>query len=267
MSDKLRNIIAGIDSFGYSENYGMTEFSPSGQGAANRLGGLGGLIINAPQKQIPAMNNSIATNYTVNSAIQNLTAGCSTSQLTITVDKVGTGSGNTYNPVFLFGQDAFSNTSRGYTAVQVTAPVQATSLSFTNNKNVVVFSYVALADTNYTTYTVSQSTDGEYPFWLNSLTGDKSNIINAMQLTLADAADEAQLQNTIQTFALDQFGKSTTNDLTQPKDLYQQQTNGLWITNPFEVSGKKGVKINVNETDGMILNLFMYVKPGKGCGC
>jgi hypothetical protein len=262
MNDDLRAIIQGIDSFGFDGNsFGLAEGAP-------RLGAAGSLAqrLSAPN-QTNMTPPSIATNYTVNSAIQQLTAGCSTSQLTITVTKTGAGSGNTYNPVFLFGSDAFSNTSKGYTAVTVNSPVQATSLAFTNNKNVVVFTYAADPGVAQSVYKVSQTTDGEYPFWLNSLTGDKSNIVNAMQLTLGDAADEAQLQNTIQTFELNQFGKSISNDLTQPKDLYQQQTNGLWITNPFEISGRKGIKINVNETNNMVLNLFMYVKPGKGCGC
>lgn len=243
MSDKLDKILKNIDSFGYSsENFGLTE-SPAG---------------------LPS-----PTNYTINPAIQRLTQDCSTAQLTITVAKASTGSTNTYNPVFLFGSDAYTNTSQGYTAVQVASPAQYTAAGFSNSKNTIVFTYKDPSDptVKYSTYTVSQSTDGEYPFWLNQLTGDKSNVINAMQITVADAAHVAQLNNAIQTFELNQFGKSTSNDLTQPKDLYQQQTNGIWYTNPFEVSGKKGIKLNVNETNGMVLNLFMYVKPGKSCGC
>jgi len=246
MDPALQKVLNGIDSYGYSGNYGLAD-------GAN----------------LPANNPSINTNYTINPAIQRMTAGCSTAQLTITVAKTSTGSGNTFNPVFLFGSDAFSNAAQGYTAVQLASPIQYTSTGFTNSKNVIVFTYKDPSDptAKYSTYTVSQSTDGEYPFWLNQLTGNKTNMVNAMQLTVADANDVAQLNNAIQTFELDQFGKATTNDLTQPKDLYQQQTNVIWYTNPFAISGRKGIKLNVNETNAMVLNLFMYVKPVEGCGC
>ena len=243
MDTNIKQVLRDIENYGYSENYGLND---------------GGA-----QQSLP----SIATNYTVNPAIQRQTAGCSTSQITITVAKTGTGSGNTKNPVFLFGGDAYSNASKGYTAVQINSPNQETANAYTNGKNVITFKYVASAGVNESLYTVSQSTAGEYPFWLNQLTGDKTNIVMATQLTLDNAADVAQLNNTVKQFTLDQFGKADTNDLTQPKDLYQQQTNGLWWTNPFEISGKKGIIIQVNETNAMVLNLFMYVKPKPGCGC
>jgi hypothetical protein len=204
----------------------------------------------------PALSN---TNYSINPSIQALTAGASTSQLTISCAVGGTGSGNSFNPVFLFGSDAFTNASKGYTSVQLTSPAQITATGFTNSKNVITFKYGG--DTNFATYTVSQSTKGEYPFWLNSLTGNKTQRVRGMQISLSDAADVAQLANTLQTFELDQFGRAVTNDLTQPKDLYQQQTNGIWITSAFEISGRKGFLINVNENAGLQLDIFMYVDP------
>jgi hypothetical protein len=253
MNPNLQNILNGIDNFGFSEDFGMASPQDIARMQAKGI------------SQLPAGLSK--TNYTINPAIQQITQGKSTFQLTIKCDVTGTGSGNDFNPVFLFGGDAYTNTSRGYSAVQVTNPVQQTAAGFTNNKNVITFKYAATVD-NYSTYTVSLSTDGEYPFILSSLSGKKSFMLEAFQMTLSDAADVAQLNNSIQTFELDEFGKSTSNDLTTPKDLYQQQTNGLWITNPVEVSGRKGIKLNVNETNNLQLNLFCYVgKSSSGCGC
>lgn len=242
MNEDLRKVMAGIDNFGFSESFGLAE---------------------------SAENKALATNVTANKQLQKLTEGCSTAQLTVSVAKTGTGSGNTYNPVFLFGGDAFTSASKGYTVVQLNNPVQVTASAFSNSKNVITFTYADPADTaaKKSVYTVSQSTAGEYPFWLNQLTGGCKSVVNAMQLFVADAAHVAQLNNAIKTFELDQYGKAQTNDLTAPKDLYQYNTNGIWYANPFEISSKRGIVLNVNETDGMVLNLFMYVKNVKECSC
>lgn len=244
----LNELIEKIDREGGMSNYG---YSGNNYGLASA----------------PAVS---PTNNTANAALQALTVGCSTVQLTVTVAKASTGSTNTVNPVFLFGGDAYSNTAQGYTAVAVASPVQYTSNAFTNSKNTVVFTYKDPADptVKYSTYTVSQSTAGEYPFWLNSMQGKKGNMVKAMQLTVADSAHISQLNNAVSTFRLDQYGKSTTNDLTQPKDLYQFNDNGIWYTNPFPITGRDGLKLLVNETNGMVLNLFMYVDPSPiGCEC
>lgn len=231
-----------VGNFGFSQNFGAAD-------------------------QLPAMRKSQATNYTVNPAIKNATQGTSTLQISITVAKTGTGSGNSANPVYLFGGDALTNTSKGYTAVSVNNPVQTTSFGFTNNKNTLVFRYGT--DTNNATYTVSLSTDGEYPFALNSLSGKKFYNVKGIQMDVANAAHVAQLSNAIKTFELNEFGKATTNDLTTPKDLYQQQTNGIFIPHVFPISGRKGIILNVNETDTMVLNLYTYVdtNPPGGCAC
>lgn len=241
MSDKLQRMISDIDNYGYSagnENYGLADNS----------------------------RPAVSTNYTTNPEIQKLTTGCSTAQLTITVAKTGTGSGNTYNPVFLFGGDAFTSASKGYTVVQVNTPVQTTATAYTNNKNVITFTY-ATDGSNNTKYTVSQSTAGEYPFWLNQMTGGCKSTVAAMQLFVGDATHVSQLNNAIKTFSLDQYGKATSDDLTSPKDLYQYNTNGIWYTSPYDISSKKGLVLNVNETDAMVLNLFMYVRPLQECSC
>jgi len=244
MNENLRRTLEGIENFGFSQNYGLAE------------------IPNAAR-----MGRPNPVNYSINPALNASTMGTSTVQLTVSVTKTGTGSGNDYNPVFLFGSDAITNANKGYTAVQVNNPVQATATAFTNGKNVITFTYTESVG-NAAAYTVSQSTDGEYPFFLNSLSGTKTMKVKSMQISVADAADVAQLTNSIQTFELDEFGKSTTNDLTVPIDLYQQQTNGRIYPAPFDISGRKGLKLNVNETNNMVLNIYMYVDPKiAGCGC
>lgn len=244
MNENLRRTLEGLENFGFSQNYGLAE------------------IPNASRMAKPN-----PTSYSVNPIVSETTVGTSTVQLTVSVVKTGTGSGNAYNPVFLFGSDAITNANKGYTAVQVNNPVQATATAFTNGKNVITFTYTESVG-NAAAYTVSQSTDGEYPFFLNSLSGTKTMKVKGMQISVADAADVAQLTNSIQTFELDEFGKAMTNDLTVPIDLYQQQTNGRWYPTQFDISGRKGLKLNVNQTNNMILNIFMYVDPKiSGCGC
>jgi hypothetical protein len=248
MNQVLEAVLNGLDHYGFSANYGL---APAGVDRA---------IAARMAKPNP-------TNYSVNPVVSQTTVGTSSVQLTITVVKNGTGSGNNFNPVFLFGSDAITNAAKGYTVVKVNSPVQATSTAFSNNKNVVVFTYTESVG-NSAVYTVSQSTDGEYPFFLNSLSGTKTMKVKGMQVSVANAADVAQLTNSIQTFEVDEFGKSTTNDLTVPIDLYQQQTNGRWYPAQFDISGRKGLQLNVNQTNAMELNLFLYVDPKiSGCGC
>jgi hypothetical protein len=253
MNQALQEVLNGLDNYGFSANYGLAKTG------FDRV-----MPANMPMPANMARPNP--TNYSVNPVVSQTTVGTSSVQLSITVAKTLTGSGNSFNPVFLFGSDAITNSSRGYTVVKVNSPVQQTAFAFANNKNVVRFTYGDV--TNFSTYTVSQSTDGEYPFFLNSLSGTKTMKVKGMQVSVANAADVAQLTNSIQTFEVDEFGKSMTNDLTVPIDLYQQQTNGRWYPAQFEISGRKGLQLNVNEVNALELNLFLYVDPKiSGCNC
>lgn len=231
--------------YGYDEEYGAFDPRRRGQGRRNNL---------------PMRPGQAKTNYSVNPAIANKTQGTSTFQVQVSCVKTGTGSGNTYNPIFLFGGEAFSNASKGYLAVRNAN--QVTALTVANNKNVITFKYSTDND-NYSVYTVTLITDGEYPFILNSLSGVNKMDVVGTQIEISDVAQTSQLKQSIQTFFLDEFGKSTTNDLTTPKDLYQQQDDGIFLPHKFEISGKRGIITNVLEVNGFSVTYYMYAIPGK----
>lgn len=249
MDEQLKRTIAMLDegnsNYGYAqENYGYD----------NEYG------LDPRRRHLPAKRGKEATNYSVNPAIAAKTQGTSTFQISVSCVKTGTGSGNTYNPIFLFGGEAFSNSSKGYLAVKNSG--QVTALAVTNNKNVITFKYSTDVN-NFSVYTVTLVTDGEYPFILNSLSGVNKMDIVGTQIEISDVAQSAQLKLGIQTFFLDEFGKSTTNDLTTPKDLYQQQNDGIFLPHKFEISGKRGIITNVLEVEGFSVTYYMYAIPGK----
>lgn len=198
------------------------------------------------------------TNYSVNPAIAAKTAGKNTMQVTISAARTGGGSGSVSDPIFLFGSNAFTNASVGYTAVQNSN--QITAVGTSGGKNVVTFKYLNGGDpAKYTTYTVTLTTAGEYPYVLNSFSGGNKMRVYGMQIQISDAAQAAQLQAGLKTFYLDQFGKSTQDDLTTPTDLYQQATNGVFIPHEFEISGSRGLVANILNVDGFSVSYYMYV--------
>lgn len=230
MNGNVRQAIETIDSFGFSNNYGLVPGGPS------------------------------QTSYSVNPAIQNRTQGASTFQITISAARTGTGSGNTYDPIYLFGGDAYTNASVGYNAVSPAAKV--TSAGTANGKNTIRFRYDAVAGeaANSTLYTVTLSTSGEYPFILSSLSGNNKMTVVGMQMRISDASETEQLTNPMATFFLDEFGKATSNDLTTPQDLYQQQTDGIFLPHTFEISGRRGLITNVQNVDGFSVSYYFWVQ-------
>jgi hypothetical protein len=224
----IAEIDQSVGNYGYSESYGMLP----GQMAAKS-----------------------AVNYSINPEIARATAGTSIVQVKISCVKNGTGSGNTENPVFLFGGDAFTNTSRGYNAVQVVGSTLTTALTVSNGKNVVTFRHGD--GTNNATYTVTLGTAGDYPFMLNSRSRFESH---GMQIDLSDSTNVSQLTTAIKTFFLDEFGKAETNDLTTPKDLYQQATNGLFVKAQFKISPREGLIVNVLEVNNFTVSYYLYLR-------
>lgn len=259
----------GTSQYGYAQNYGYDNYGVADGNPKNLPVQSGG-----PQRHGSGNNmhgrqrpGGSPTGYSVNPAISAKTNGTSTFMITVSVAQTGGGSTNTFNPVFMFGGEAFSNSTNGYTAVKNAS--QITGLAFTNGKNVITFKYLNPADpTKFSVYTVSLATDGEYPFILNSLTGKNAMQVVGIQTEISDVTKTSQLKQGMQTFELDEFGKSTTNDLTTPKDLYQQQSDGIFLPHSFPISGKKGFLNNVLDIDGFSVTYYFYVNPMKGgCGC
>lgn len=211
-------------------------------------------------QMVIAPKNPMASSTSGNPMIQAKTFGKSTFMVNITVAKTGTGSGNTENPIWLFGANAFNNCSVPYSAVAVASPRQAVTTAFVNGKNVIVFTYTASVG-NYSTYTISLGTTGEYPFILNSQVGKKGLFVSGVQMEISDTAYISQLTNEINTFYLNEYGKAVTNDLTTPTDLYQQLTNGIFLPHEFKISGDDGMQINVLEVNGFVVKLYFYANP------
>lgn len=201
-----------------------------------------------------------ATQYSGNPEIQKKTNGKSTFMVTVECVKTGTGGGSSQYPVWLFGGDAFSNASVGYLAVQNSS--QVTSLTTRNGKNVIKIQYGSGGNT--TDFYISLGTSGEYPFILNSLTGNRKFRVEAIQMEISDTAEIDQLTNEMKTFFLNEFGKADSNDLTTPTDLYQQQNNGIFIPHSFDISGRDGLQLSLNEANGLVTKLYMYSTPYKG---
>lgn len=197
-------------------------------------------------------------NYSINPAIANRTRNKSTFMVTIDVDVTGTGSGNTFDPVFLFGGSSLNNSDTPY--LQVQSAGQEITFGTVNGKNVVIFKYQASVG-NYTTYTVSLGTQGEYPFILNNLSGENEMRVNAIQTQISDVTKQSQLSSEIYTFEFDSFGKAVTNDLTTPIDLYQQSDSGVFMPHEFNISNKKGMVLDVLNVDGFQVKLYFYATP------
>lgn len=260
--ENVKNTISYLD--GISGNYGYSNQENYGLKTVGEIVEVANLNQGKPNVQViqlpPTNFGNGATNYSINPAIQKMGDGKSTFQLSVKVAKTLTGSGNTKNPVFFFGSSAYNNTSSPYNAVVANAN-RSVEVGYVNGKNVIIFKYTDPADdTKFSTYTVSLDTKGEYPFILGALTGNARMDIAAIQMEVANPDHVAQLANGLSTFKLDKFGFASTNDLTTPKDLYQQATNGILIPHAFPCSGSEGAYLDVNEVDGLELKLYVYAR-------
>lgn len=269
MNQNLRNLINGIDArmgnFGFSQNskanYGMvnTEAGPMlvdmNTGAATPVANVDpGLMAAVVPSLAPIGANK--TNYSINKAIAS--AEGSTFMVNVKCAKTGTGSGNTKNPVFLFGSDAWAGMSKPYSSVQNAG--QVVSTSFVDGKNVIIFKYATDAD-NYTTYTVTLTTKGDYIFILNKLTGGKSKFeVQGLQINVSDVDYASALTKGLQKFWLDAFGAADSNDLLTPQDLYQQQTNGVYIPHKYPISGSDGLIFQAQEVNNLEWDFYFTVQ-------
>jgi hypothetical protein len=250
MKNKYREAAANLSNYGYSQEggYGLTPGLDVPQLS------IGGTRAAAPVRN-PASNS-------INPDIQRNTAGCSTLRITISNVITGTGSDEADNTIALFGGDAFTNASRGYNAVIPDASKLTTALAVSGGKNVITFKYVSATDpgANYSTYTVTLGTAGEYPFVLSSFTGDRGATVKGLQMNISDASETTQLSAPMQTFFLNEFGKSSSNDLSTPPDLYQQADNGIWLPHEFPISGRHGFMLDVLDVTGFSVDLYLFVK-------
>jgi len=134
MNPNVKRIIDGLDArmngYGYSsgqKSYGMiqvdgapvmVEISPNGTVTPVSSPGItpfGTSQVDNYPNIVPILPNK--TNYSINPLIANAGAGNNSFMVNIVCTKTGTGSGNTKNPIFLFGSDAFSNMSKAYSSV------------------------------------------------------------------------------------------------------------------------------------------------------
>lgn len=220
------------------------------------------IIPSLPQNTILPMSalnmGGVPTNYSINPAIAAATAGASTFQLSITCTQATGGAVGAYFPIFLFGSSAYTNCNKGYTSVQNAG--QVTGTSFTNGKNCITFTYADPANPTHTsTYTVSLTTQGEYPLALNSLSGRNSYTVRGIQMYVSDVAQTAQLNLAQQTFTVNQFGTVLVNDLTTPPDLYQQSDKGVYIPHEFPISDREGFTTNVLNVANFTVSYYFYV--------
>jgi hypothetical protein len=88
--------------------------------------------------------------------------------------------------------------------------------------------------------------------------------VNGIQSEISDVLQQSQLSSEISTFYFDEFGKAQTDDLTTPKDLYQQQSNGIFMPHEFEISGKRGLLTNVLDVNNFVVKYYFYATPFKG---
>lgn len=255
ITDIIKNLDVEAGKFGFSEN---------GFDAENGFDENFGLT---PMEKKMVMANRRASNnlpvagknnvmISANPAIQNRTNGQSTFQVNVKVKKTNRGAPDSDYPVFLFGGKAFTNAFKSYTAVDNQG--QSGSIAFLNGKNVIVLKYIdPIENTNFTEFIISLSTAGEYPYVLNSL-ADRALMVKGVQLQVVDPANVAQLDLGISKFSIDEFGKSTTNDLTTPTDLYQLSTKGVFIPHQFKISGDEGIINRVLNIDRHEVNYFFY---------
>lgn len=266
MGSSVKKVIAEMDR--YSANYGMatqTQNTMPYQPTVSEVAVMPAISYSA---QAPAQTvniqpavvypaNPVNTQYSANPMIQAKTKGQSTFMIKITVAKTGTGSGNTENPVWLFGANAYNNCSRPYNVVANAG--QAVTTEVVNGKNVIKFTYGSGGNTS--TYTVSLGTTGEYPFVLNSQVGKKGLYCTGIQMEISDNTYASQLTNEINTFYVNEFGKAVTNDLTTPTDLYQYATNGVFLPHEFVISADNGIQLSVLEQNGFEVKLYFYANP------
>lgn len=257
MEDVVKQTIESLDAqaseYGYSaEEHGLI---------LPRLNISRGIVRPTVAQQQPVQ--SIQTNYSANPSIAAVGRGASTFMVEISVKKNGTGGGSSKNSVFLFGPNAilgigagfgFDNTI-GYLSVMNAG--QKTRFAVQNNKNVLQFIYGD--DTNNYTYTVTLGTAGEYPFFLGTLTKSQFNVIG-VQIEISDENQTQQLTSAIQHFKLNAFGKSETNDLTTPRDLYQQQRGGVFIPHNFVIGPNMGIITDVLAIDGFVVKYYFFIK-------
>lgn len=250
----IANLDKNIGNYGFSNNYGLSsaQFNQMVQDGVINTNTL-------TQNNLGNQNNDVLVNpnYTVNKGIAERTKGTSTFMVTINAVRTGTGSGNGTDIIQLFGSEAYTNAATPYNVVGRNSQTVANVLY--SNKNAVRFTYGGGGNT--TAYNVSLGTAGEYPFILNSLSGKNRKRVVGIQIEISDAAQISQLSNGIQTFELDEFGKSTINDLTTPRDLYQQVDTGIFIPHDFFISGREGIQMNVNNVDAFQVKMYFYVLP------
>ncbi|MCX7928985.1 MAG: hypothetical protein N2558_04900 [Patescibacteria group bacterium] len=223
-----------------------------------------GLTLRLPQiRKSIQPTQPTATNYSSNPSIAAVGKGASTFMVKVSVKKIGTGSGNTSNPVFLFGPNAILGIGAGYGLdntvgyLSVMNANQKTRFGVDNGKNVLKFIYGD--DTNNHTYTVTLGTAGEYPFFLGTLTKSQYNVVG-IQIEISDENQVTQLTSSIQHFKLNAFGKSETNDLTTPRDLYQQQRGGVFIPHNFLIGPNMGIIADVLAIDNFEVKYYFFVK-------
>lgn len=271
----VQDVIAYLD--GKANNYG---FSQKNYGLADEIANISSatpqrreaivseILAMSPDIQSALMPQIVSNflkgnqmpNYTISPSIANKTNGKSTFMVKVSVVRAGTGSGNTFDPIFLFGGQSFNNSATPY--LQVSNSGQVVTFAKSNGKNCVIFTYGAGANT--TAYTVTLATAGEYPFILNSLTGINKMQVSGIQTDISDVSRQSQLTANVATFEFDEFGKAETNDLTTPRDLYQQSDSGIFIPHQFEISGSKGFRADILNIDGFSVNFYFFATPFKG---
>ncbi|RME14241.1 MAG: hypothetical protein D6799_07285 [Bacteroidetes bacterium] len=253
----IENLDASASEYGYSADeygYSAENYSEEEHGLTiSRLKSLGRKISTPRAAQ---------TNYSINPRVAAVGSGASTFKVDVLVKKMGIGSRNSSNPVFLFGPNAILgigagaglDNTVGYLSVKNAG--QRTRFGVVNGKNVLTIFYGD--DINNHTYIITLGTEGEYPFFLGTLT--KSSFkVKGVQIEISDSTQTAQLSQALVHFELNAFGKSQTNDLTTPRDLYQQQPGGVFIPHQFEIGPNKGLITNVLAIDGFTVSYYFYI--------
>ena len=249
VKETIDNLDAQASEYGYStEEHGLTL----------RLPGIQKL-----QAVRPTQPSAVQTNYSANPSIAAIGKGSSTFMVQVSCQKIGKGGPNTQNTIFLFAPNAILGIGAGYGLdntigyLSVQNSGQKTRFGVANGKNVLTFIYGT--DTDNHTYTVTLGTAGEYPFFLGTLQKAQYNVVG-IQVEISDENQSTQLTSAIQYFKLNAFGKSETNDLTTPRDLYQQQRGGVFIPHQFTIGPNMGIMTDVLAIDGFVVKYYFFVK-------